>query len=101
MRKQKDKKNRYFFIPQRPENLPSTDIKPENVAKSLSVATHFKPNKILNFYRINGRELPCQLDQRNLSPNKNFYKDNVGKLIKPQMSFTARRYKDDLVARDL
>lgn len=68
---------------------------------SLSVATHFKPNKILNFYKINGRELPCQLDQRFFSPNKNFYKDKEGKLIRPEVSFTARRYKDELMNRDL
>lgn len=94
LKKQKDNKGRYFFISQRPENLPSTDLEPEKVAKSFSVATPFKPNKILNFYRVNGRELPCQLDQRHYSPNRNFYKDQEGRLVKPEVSFTARRYKD-------
>jgi hypothetical protein len=57
-------------------------MKPENVAKSFSVASHYKPNKILNFYRINGRELPSNFDERYNSPNKNFYKDRDGRLIR-------------------
>lgn len=76
-------------------------MKPENVAKSFSVANPYKTDKILNFYRINGRELPSQFDQRFLSSNKNFYKDKDGKLVKQEMSFTARKYKDQLMLRDL
>jgi len=55
LKKQNDEKSRYFFIPQREENLPATEMKPENVAKSFSVATPFKSNKIMHFYKINGR----------------------------------------------
>lgn len=69
-------------------------MKPENVAKSFSVATPFKTNKILHFYKTNGRELPCTFDQRFASPNKNFYKDGEGRMVKKDMSFTAKRYKD-------
>jgi hypothetical protein len=76
-------------------------MNPENVAKSFSVANPYKTDKILNFYKINGRELPSQYDQRHLSPNKNFYKDKNGKLVKEEMSFTARKYRDELLFRDL
>lgn len=55
----------------------------------------------MNFYKINGRELPSQYDQRFLSPNKNFYQDKDGRLIKEEMSFTARKYRDQLLIRDL
>jgi len=55
LKKQNDQKKRYFFIPQREENKAAIDLKPENVAKSFSVANPYKTNKILNFYRINGR----------------------------------------------
>lgn len=55
LKKQNDQKGRYFFVSQRSENLPSTDMKPESVAKSFSVATPFKSNKIQHFYKINGR----------------------------------------------
>ena len=101
LKKQNDRKGRYFFIPQREENVAATDMKPENVAKSFSVATHFKKNKILHFYKTNGRELPSNFDQRFASPNNNFYKDSEGRLVKKDVSFTAKRYKDELVARDL
>jgi hypothetical protein len=76
-------------------------MKPENVAKSFSVATHFKTNKIQHFYKINGRELPAELEKRLYSPTRNFYVNKDGRLIRPQVSFTARRYKDDLLVRDL
>jgi hypothetical protein len=65
------------------------------------VANPYKTGKILNFYKINGRELPSQYDQRHLSPNKNFYNDRNGRLIKEEMSFTARKYRDELLFRDL
>ncbi len=71
------------------------------MAKSFSVATHFKNNKILHFYKTNGRELPSHFDHRFASPNKNFYKDSEGRLIRKDMSFTAKRYNDELIARDL
>jgi hypothetical protein len=32
-------------------------------------------NKIDGFYKMTGRNYPHQLDQRNLSPLNNFYKD--------------------------
>jgi hypothetical protein len=101
LRKQNDQKQRYFFVPQREENLPSTDLNPESVARSFSVANPYKTGKILNFYKINGREQPSQLDERFLSPNKNFYKDRDGRLVKQEMSFTARKYRDQLLVRDL
>jgi hypothetical protein len=71
------------------------------VAKSLSVATHFKTNKILNFYKLNGRELPSEFDKRYYSPIRNYYCDKNGRLVRPQVSFTARKYKDDMLVRDL
>jgi hypothetical protein len=55
LRKQNDQKQRYFFVPQREENLPSTDLNPESVARSFSLANPYKTGKILNFYKINGR----------------------------------------------
>lgn len=101
LKKQNDQKQRYFFIPKREEDKPSTDLNPEHVGKSFSVANPYKTAKILHFYKVNGRELPSQFDSRFLTPNKHFYKDKNGKLIKEQMSFTARKYKDELLIRDL
>jgi len=63
--------------------MPTTDMKPENVAKSLSVASHFKPGKIQHFYKINGRELPSELEKRLYSPNRNFYVNKDGRLVRP------------------
>jgi hypothetical protein len=52
---QKDNKGRYFFNKRRPENDPSTNLNPEGVAKSFSVANPYKKGKIMHFYKINGR----------------------------------------------
>lgn len=55
----------------------------------------------MHFYKINGRQLPSQFDQRYLSPNNNFYKDKEGHLIPPKIDFSSRKYKDQLLNRDL
>ena len=45
--------------------------------------------------------MPSEYDKRHFSPNKNFYVDKNGRLEKPEVSFTAKRYKDELLIRDL
>ena len=36
------------------------------------------------------------MDQRRLSPNQNYYKDNNGRLLREEESFTVKRYKDQM-----
>ncbi len=72
---QNNKIGRKFFNPTRPEDVAKTVLDPEKVRKSFSETSNFKPNKIDDFYKFTGRELPHQLDQRKLSPNCNYYKD--------------------------
>lgn len=55
LKKQNDMKQRYFFVPKREEDKPATDLNPEHVAKSFSVANPYKTSKILHFYKVNGR----------------------------------------------
>ena len=45
--------------------------------------------------------MPSETDKRHLSPNKAYFQDKDGRLVKQEMSFTARRYRDDLLVRDL
>jgi len=59
----------------REENLAKTALDPEKIRKSFTETSNFRPNKIDSFYKMAGRDLPHQLDQRRLSPNCNYYKD--------------------------
>lgn len=79
---QNNKEERKFYVPLRSENVAKTGLDPEKIRKSLTQTSNFKPNKIDAFFKATGRNLPHQLDQRNLSPNRNFYKDKDGKLIR-------------------
>ena len=40
------------------------------------------------------------MDQRRLSPNQNYFKDKDGRLVREEESFTVKRYKDQMEARD-
>jgi hypothetical protein len=48
---------------------------------------------------MTGRRFPHQLDQRMLSPNKNFYKDDNGKLLKEKVDYSVKKYYDDLIRK--
>ncbi len=96
---QNSKTGRKFFNPTRPENIAKTALDPEKIKKSFSETSNFKPNKIDNFYKFAGRELPHQLDQRKLSPNCNYYKDSSGKIIKEDVDYAVRKMYDDLVRK--
>jgi hypothetical protein len=48
---------------------------------------------------MTGRNLPHQLDQRSLSPNKDFYKDSEGKIIKENVDYVVKKMYDDMVRK--
>ncbi len=46
---------------------------------------------------MTSRHLPHQLDQRSLSPNKNFYKDSEGRIIKENVDYAVKKMYDDMI----
>lgn len=66
----------------REENIAKGVIDQQKINKSFSEASNFKRNKIDGFYKLTGRNRPHQLDQRELGPLNNYYKDSNNRLIK-------------------
>ena len=92
------KSERYFFIPQRPENQPATDRNVQKIDKGSKIATNFKGSNISSsniepFYQNPGKKLPPQLEMRSMNPLTNHWEGP-----KEHPDYEVRKMKEDMKA---
>ena len=77
---------------------------PEKVGDGLKIASNYKgsnlrQDKISPFYINSGREIPCMPDMRQMNEQTNFYQGKDGKMIKPNIDYTVRKMREDLLTK--
>lgn len=75
---------------------------PEKVGSGLKIASNYKgsnlrQDKISSFFTQSGREMPCTPDMRQMNEQTNFYKGKDGKIIKPNIDYTIKKMREDLL----